>query len=228
MRACAALAVLVLAVTPAIARAQGGHAEAPAAQGAPAPDANAQATPSEAGQAGAEHVAPAAGGHAEGAGPHHESIWGPISRLVNFLILAGALVYFFRAPFHQYLADRHTQVRADLEAAAEMKRAATAQMTTVEKQLKALPADLEILKSRGAQEIAAEEQRIAAAAAAERERLVEQTRREIDLQLRVAHRELVEHAATLAVNLATDQMKSTITPADQARLVARYVEQVKK
>lgn len=220
--------MLALAAAPATLCAQAGHGETPAALGAPEPTASWQAAPSEAGQAEAEHVAPAAGGHAQGAGPHHESIWGPISRLVNFLILAGALVYFFRAPFRQYLADRHAQVRADLEAASEMTRAAAAQMASVEERLKVLPADLEVLKSRGAQEIAAEEQRITAAASADRERLVEQTRREIDMQLRAAHRDLVEHAAALAVSLATDQVKATITPADQVRLVDRYVEQVKK
>ena len=41
-----------------------------------------------------------------------------------------------------------------------------------------------------------------ALAAAERDRLLEQTRREIELQVRLAKRELVEHAADLSVQLA--------------------------
>ena len=82
------------------------------------------------------------------------------------------------------------------------------------------------MKTRGAEEIAAEEQRIAAMAAAERDRLLEQTRREIELQVRLAKRELVEHAADLAVQLATERIKKNITPADQERLVDRYLQQV--
>lgn len=147
---------------------------------------------------------------------------------MNFLVLAGALVYFFRAPFHQYLADRHTQVRSDLEAAAEMKRAATAQLAEIDRRIKALPGEIEALKRHGAEEIAAEERRIKAAAEAEHERLLEQTRRELDVRLRVAQRELVEHAANLAIGLATERVKQAVTPADQARLVDRYLEQVRK
>ena len=48
----------------------------------------------------------------------------------------------------------------------------------------------------------AEQARIAQAAAAERERLLEHTRREIEMRLRVARRELIEHAAQLAVDIA--------------------------
>lgn len=223
--ACALVTVAALAVAPVLARAQEHAQPAPAGQPASAPGQGTHATPSESPRTG--EAGPAGVEHAEGAGEHHESIWGPISRLVNFLILVGALVYFFRAPFQQYLADRHRQVRADLDAAAEMKRAASAQMTEVEHRLRALPEELDELKRRGTEEIAAEERRITAAAEAERERLIEQTRREIDLQLRIAQRELVEHAANLAVNLATEQVKSSITPEDQARLVDRYLQQVK-
>jgi F0F1-type ATP synthase membrane subunit b/b' len=90
-----------------------------------------------------------------------------------------------------------------------------------------LPGELELLRKRGQEEIAAEELRIEEAAAAERERLLEQTRREIDVQLRIAHRELVEHASNLAVGLAGDRIRQKITPEDQGRLVDRYLQQVK-
>ena len=84
------------------------------------------------------------------------------------------------------------------------------------------------LRNRGAEEIKAEEQRIAAAAAADRERLLEQTRREIDLQVRLAKKEILEHAADLSVQLATERIKKEATPEDQTRLVDRYLDQVKK
>ena len=75
---------------------------------------------------------------------------------------------------------------------------------TIEQKLQALPGELDALRTRGAEEIKAEEQRIAAAAAADRDRLLEQTRREIDLQVRLAKKEILEHAADLSVQLATD------------------------
>jgi F-type H+-transporting ATPase subunit b len=170
---------------------------------------------------------PAAAGEA-----HHEEeshgggIVDVLARLVNFGVLAGTLVYFLRSPIATYLASRHEQIRSDLVTAAEMKRAAATQIEQIERQMKALPAELDALRTQGADEIAAEEERIRTAAAAERDRLLDQARRDIDLQVRVAERDLTTHAAELAIGVATDRIKRTITDDDRQRLVDRYVEQL--
>ena len=150
-----------------------------------------------------------------------------IARLVNFAILAGTLVYLLRSPFRTYLADRSTQIRRDLVNAADLKQQAAAQMEEIDRRMKALPGELDALRAQGAQEIAAEEARIQAAAAAERERLLDQARREIDQHVKIAERELVSHAADLAVGVASERIKKNITAEDQKRLVDRYVQQLK-
>ena len=48
-----------------------------------------------------------------------------LARLFNFVLLAGALVYFLRTPVATYLASRGAQIRQDLVNAAEMRSAAT-------------------------------------------------------------------------------------------------------
>jgi F-type H+-transporting ATPase subunit b len=158
---------------------------------------------------------------------HEDSVLHMIARVVNFGLLAGTLVYFLRSPLAKYLADRGRQIRSDLVTAAEMKRAAAAQIEDIDRRMKALPAELEALRVQGAQEIVAEEARIRTAAAAERDRLLEQARREIEMQVKVAERELVNHAADLAVGVATERIKKNITDDDQQRLVDRYVQQLK-
>jgi F-type H+-transporting ATPase subunit b len=147
--------------------------------------------------------------------------------IANFIIFVGVLYYFFNQPLKDYLASRSSTIRKDLVEAAELKAAATAQLASIEQKLQALPGELDALRKRGAAEIAAEEQRIAAAAAADRDRLLEQTRREIDLQVRLAKRAILEHAADLSVQLATERIKKEVTPADQDRLVDRYLDQVR-
>jgi F-type H+-transporting ATPase subunit b len=169
----------------------------------------------------AEHGAAAEGGHEEG------SIWGFVGKIVNFTLLVGTLVYFLRAPLSTYLATRRTQVRADLDAAEAMKRSAAEQIAQMEAKLKALPRELDELKARGQAEIAAEEARIRELADAERVRLVEQATREIDQQVRMAQRALVEHAADLSVSVAEQKIKRDITSDDQTRLVKAYLDQVK-
>ncbi len=155
-----------------------------------------------------------------------ESPWAIIFRLINFAILAYALVYLLRSPFAKYLDNRRTQIRAALVDAAETRRVSTERLAEIDARMKTLPAELDELRTRGAQEIAAEEARIDRAADIERERLLAQTRREIEMQLRAAQRELVTEAANLAVDLAAARVKQTITDADQLRLVDRYLEQL--
>jgi F0F1-type ATP synthase membrane subunit b/b' len=169
----------------------------------------------------------------EAAGEHHdESIGGMIKGMAwpvaNFIIFVGVIYYFANQPLKEYLASRSAAIRKDLVEAAELKATATAQLASIEQKLQALPGELNHLRTRGAEDIKAEEARIAAAAAADRERLLEQTRREIELQVRLAKKEILEHAADLSVQLATERIKQDVTPEDQARLVDRYLDQVKK
>lgn len=177
------------------------------------------------------HAAP--GAHDAPEGEHHdESIGGMIRGMLwpvaNFIIFVGVIYYFANQPLKDYLATRSATIRKDLVEAAALKAAATAQLASIEQKLLALPGELNTLRTRGAEDIKTEEARIAAAAAADRERLLEQTRREIELQVRLAKKEILDHAADLSVQLATERIKKDVTPEDQARLVDRYLDQVKK
>jgi F-type H+-transporting ATPase subunit b len=175
-------------------------------------------------EADVSHDAVAEGHTAEG--EHDESIWGFVGKLFNFAILAGTLVYLLRSPIAGYLASRGGQIRSDLETARAMKEAAAGQIAEITAKLEQLPGELDALRARGRQEIAAEEARIQEEAEAERDRLLAQTRREIDLQLRIARRDLVNHAADLAVGVARERIQRHITDADQRALVDRYLAKV--
>lgn len=150
-----------------------------------------------------------------------------IARLVNFAILAGTLTYLLKSPIAGYLDERRGQIRGDLVNAREMRDTASAQMADIDRRMQSLPGELEALRRQGVDDIAAEEARIRAAAAVERDRLLEHARREIDLQVKIAERDLVAHAADLAVGVAAERIRKTIDDADQKRLVDRYVSQLK-
>lgn len=157
-----------------------------------------------------------------------EGVMPTVYRLANFAILVGLLVYFLRSPMADYLASRSGQIRQDLVTAADMRAVATAQLAEIDQKMQALPAELDALKRQGADDVLAEQARIAQTAADERARLLEQTRREIDMRMRIARRELTEHAATLAVDVAEQRIRRAITPDDQMRLVDRYASQLKE
>ncbi len=163
------------------------------------------------------------GGEAAG---HGSPVMDLVAKLFNFGLLAGTLFYFGRGPLGEYLKTRGSQIRGDLVKAADMKTTATAQLAAIDQKMAALPAELDALRKTGAEEVAAEEARIRAAADAERGRLLTQMRREIDLHGKAAERDLVRVAAGRAIAAATAEITKTMTPADHARLVERYTEMV--
>lgn len=168
--------------------------------------------------ANAEHAAEA----------EHGGLSGLIWPIANFLVLAGGLYYFLRLPLSEYLTGRSNQIRKDLVEAAALNKTATAQLAEVDRKMQALPGEIDTLRKRGADEIVAEEARIAAAATADRARLLTQTQREIDVRLQAAERALSDHAAMLALQLAEQKLAKDMTAADHARLVTRYIDQVKE
>lgn len=169
---------------------------------------------------------PAPAGEAGGGGHEGENSMAFFGRLFNFLVLAGGLVYFLRTPLSTYLSSRSAQIRSDLVTAAATRASAAQERASIAARMTSLPAELAALKTRGNEEIAAEQARIKAAADTERQRLVEQARLEIEQQTRAARRDLREYAATLAVDVARTRLATEMTEADQSRLVDRYVAQV--
>jgi F-type H+-transporting ATPase subunit b len=234
------VAVLAAAAIPAAARTA--QEPAPAAAATAAPSAEGGQVPAVAEGAKPGEPAHAASdteaghGHAEaahqgagGEGGEHESAespWATVARLFNFALLAGALVYLLRSPFGAFLESRKVQIVKSLADAASTKEVASRELVAIDEKLKALPGELDALKRRGSEEIEAEEERIRQAAEVERGRMLENARLEIDRRVHVAERRLHRRAGELAVDIATERVKRTITDADQRHLVDRYLEQV--
>jgi len=164
--------------------------------------------------------------HGEAKADHGGWVWPLLARLLNFAALVGTLVYLLRKPFAAYLQNRGEQIRRDLVEAEELRQNAEAQMAAIEAKLKVLPAEIDALRRQGSDELAAEDARLRAAAEAERDRLLEQARREIDLEVRIAREELLREAADLAVGVAAERIKAQLTPEAHLRLVDRYADQI--
>jgi F0F1-type ATP synthase membrane subunit b/b' len=204
------------ATTPAPAAADAAHGQPPA-HGPPAGEAHGSVA----------HGAAGAGHEATGGEHEPQTIWQRIGPYFNFLVLAGALYYFLRDPIAQYLAGRDQQIRGGLVSARETSDRATTQLAEIDRRLAALPGEIDALRTRGVAEIAAEEKRIQAEAEAERARVLDDMQRDVDMRVRVAQKMLTERAADLAVTLAAQRVRETITDADQQRLIDRYTAQVK-
>ena len=162
-------------------------------------------------------------GEAEGEGGWAKTI----AKAVNLGALVGPLVYFLKTPLAEYLRTRHETIRRDLTDAAAVKTAAEAQLAQVRARLSALPAELAALQRRGEQDLADERARLADATLREKQRIIDRTHREIDLQFRIARRQLLERAADLAMRLARTRLERDMTSEDQVRLIERYSAEVR-
>jgi hypothetical protein len=148
-------------------------------------------------------VAPQAEVGHEGGTETAEGGWGKtLAKTVNFAALAGLLAYF-------------------------LKSSAEANLVEVRGRLSALPAELDALRRRGLDELADERVRLAEATAREKQRIIDRTHREIDLQVRIARRRLLEYSAETAMRLARARIERDITPDDQTRLIDTYASEVR-
>jgi len=150
-----------------------------------------------------------------------------VAKGINFAALAGLLAYFLKSPIAGHLRTRSETIRRDLVEAAALRAAAEDQLTSVRARLAELPAEIESLQRRGEEELAAERIRMAEATTRQKQQVLDRTRREIDLQFRIAHRRLLEHTADLAMRLARVRIERDITPADQTRLIDRYASEIR-
>lgn len=158
----------------------------------------------------------------------HSEGWMPtVAKVFNFALLIGGLVYFLRSPVVAHLAARDATIRRELIEARTLRTSAEVQLAAVRARLAELPGELAALEARGRDELAHERIRLQQATADEKEKLVERTRRDIDLQFRVARRDLLEHTADLAMRLARTRIEQQITPDDQIRLIDRYAGEVR-
>ena len=123
-------------------------------------------------------------------GARHESPWALAAKVVNFALLVGGLVYLLREPVSLHLQNRRRQISGDLDAARDTTATAERQLAEIDRRLAALPAELESMRAKGAEEIAAEEASIRERAESERQRLLAQIRWELDLEVRLARRQL--------------------------------------
>lgn len=157
-----------------------------------------------------------------------EPSWAPaVAKFVNFCALAAIVVYFGRGPIGTYLRTRSEVIRKDLVDAKALRADAEQQLAGVKQRLSFLPGELRNLQRQGEEELAAEKARLAEATSRERQRLLDQARREIDLQLRLARQGLVQHSVETAISLARARLEKDITPDDQARLIDRYAPRVR-
>ncbi|HKX31253.1 MAG TPA: ATP synthase F0 subunit B [Blastocatellia bacterium] len=151
-----------------------------------------------------------------------------IPKSVHVIILIAVLYYLLRKPAREFFAQRLASVRETLERAAREKNAATAKMAELEGRLKRLSEELGQIQAQAQQEAVGERERIEQETRRDLEKMRLTAQREIEAAKRVAIFELREFAATKAVELAEQTIQQELTPEDDARLLQRVGDELSR
>jgi F-type H+-transporting ATPase subunit b len=150
------------------------------------------------------------------------------AKLVNLAIFLTVLYLLLRKPMREFFRKRLASVREALDRAAREKKEATAKMSELDARLNRLDADLREIGAQSDREAAAERARMDVEAKKDVEKIREIAAREVEAAKQVALADLRAFAATTAVDLAEQMIRREMTPADDAKLVARVGEEMSK
>jgi F-type H+-transporting ATPase subunit b len=149
-----------------------------------------------------------------------------IYQIGNFAFLMAVIFFVARKPVMAYLAERRTQIKNDLDKAAELLSVAEARQTEISARLRDLEAQLEEIAELSKQRAEEESERILAKARAAAERIQSDALEATAQELLRAQRELRAEAAGLAVELAGEILKEQVGDADRQRLLDEFITRV--
>lgn len=145
-------------------------------------------------------------------------------RIINFAILAGALVYLLRKPLGDYLDAKTEQIRQELAEAVGKREHAEIDRKEAKARLDGLDQEIAEARKKGLADAEAERQRILEAAKVEAAGLAENAKRQLAEELELARRKLTARAAELSVEMARKKIGEQIKDDDRRRLFEKSLE----
>ena len=147
-----------------------------------------------------------------------------LSVLLNFAIIAGAIVWISKRNLPAMFRNRTASIQRAIEEARKASEDASRRLSEIETRLSRLDVEIAQMAAVAEKEAAAEEEHIKAASAEDAHKIAESAKQEIDAAARAARRDLTNYAADLAVSLAARQIKVDTTT-DQM-LVRNFSDQL--
>ncbi|HEX2710261.1 MAG TPA: ATP synthase F0 subunit B [Candidatus Deferrimicrobium sp.] len=153
--------------------------------------------------------------------------WGEIlKQAINFLILAGVLVYFLRKPFSSFLKERSELLRKAIDDAAKARAEAAEKLAAIESRTAKLADEIAGMNAKMDVEAAAEARRLQETAAVEISRIRAQSEFTGEQEVKKAREELRREASLLSARAAEELVRKTLSPEDQERLVRENLEKI--
>ena len=146
--------------------------------------------------------------------------------IIDFVVFAAILVYFGRKPIAAMLDARYKQVVADIEEARALRESAQARFDEYKARLEHLEDELATMLADVRKGTRSEVTRILADARTTSERIAAEESARLSQEAKRIREQLAEHAASLALQFAEEELRRELTPDVQQRLVARTLDEL--
>ncbi len=147
-------------------------------------------------------------------------------KIVNTLIVVAILYKVAAKPLRNFFQDRSEGIRKSLADAEKARQKAELQLEEQRSKVADLEVELNRVRDVGEKERQEMHARLQTEQEAQANRLLEQTRNAIELEVTKARAELRDRAAELALGLAEDTLRKNIGPDDQDRFVSGYLSRL--
>jgi F-type H+-transporting ATPase subunit b len=153
--------------------------------------------------------------------------WGEIlKQAINFLILAGVLVFFLRKPLSTFLKERSELLRKAIDDAAKAREEAAEKLAAIETRTANLADEIAGMNAKMDAEAAAEARRLQETVSVEISRIRAQSEFTGEQEVKKAREELRREASLLAARSAEEIVRKTLSPTDQERLVRENLDKI--
>ena len=138
--------------------------------------------------------------------------------VANFVVLAALIGWFLAKTLPKTFRDRNTAIQKSLVDARTATEEASARLSTVEDRLSKLDEQIAALRAQADKDSALDEQRIKASVEEEKQKILATAEQEITAATALAHRQLQQYAAELAIDQAARKL---IVTAETDRLLVQ-------
>jgi F-type H+-transporting ATPase subunit b len=152
--------------------------------------------------------------------------WDLIFRLMNFGLLAGALVFLLKKPMAKALEARRQGIKDQLDDLKKQKQDAESQLAEYKERFGRLDAEVEKIVADYVQQGETAKAKILEEAKAGAEKLREQAKKNIEHEFQAAKQQLKAEMGEQAVAMAEEIIKKHIKDEDQNRIIDEYLTKV--
>ena len=158
---------------------------------------------------------------------HHEpSIGEIIYPTINFILYAGILYYFAVPLVRNFLRSRREEIVATMAQAAVKKQKAEALVREYQAKVAGVDQEIHSIQSLLRQEGELEKARLLEDAQVIAAKIREDAGFLADVEAKTARQNIIEEMARQAHAMARELVQKSISPADQARLVQQFIQQI--